>query len=84
MSDMPSPNNHHIIWHTYVESNRGGRHGAMEVMVGPSGRMLKYDAAHNNSDTGILMIRDFLFGVYADQYITCQGDFHDDCLGCFR
>jgi hypothetical protein len=40
MSDMPSPNNGHIIWHTYTDSNRGGRHGAMVEMLGP-GRMLK-------------------------------------------
>jgi hypothetical protein len=41
MSDMPSPNNGHIIWHTYTDSNRGGRHGAMAEMLGPRGRMLK-------------------------------------------
>ena len=55
----------------------------MAVMTGPAG-LLKYDVTHNATDTGVLMIRDFLFGVYADQYITCQGDFHDDCMGCFR
>ena len=83
MSDMPAPNNDHIIWHTYVGSNVGGRHGAMAVMI-KDAKLLKYDVSHNHTDTGVLMIRDFLFGVYADQYITCQGDFHEDCLGCFR
>ena len=35
--------------------------------------MLKYDVSHNDTDTGVLMIRDFLFAtVFADQYITCQ------------
>jgi hypothetical protein len=33
----------------------------------------------------MLMIRDFIFAsVFGDQYITCQGDFLNDCQGCFR
>jgi hypothetical protein len=72
-----------LQWHTYVGSTNNNRHGAMDVMINKAG-LLKYDAVYNDTDTGVLMIRDFLLGVYADQYITCQGDFLADCAGCFR
>jgi hypothetical protein len=60
------------------------QNGAMDVMIN-QGKLLKYDASHNDTDTGVLMIRDFLFAsAFGDQYITCQGDFLADCQGCFR
>ena len=32
-----------------------------------------------------IFFADFLFAsVFGDQYITCQGDFLNDCAGCFR
>ena len=72
-----------LQWHTYTSSNNAARHGAMDVMMRDA-RLLKYDSLYNDTDTGVLMIRDFLIGLYADQYITCQGDFIEECLGCFR
>jgi hypothetical protein len=84
LSDMAAPNHQHILWHTYVGAKLRHQNGAMRVMM-EEGKLLKYDALHNNTDAGVLMIRDFLFGsVFADQYITCQGDFLNDCKGCFR
>ena len=66
------------------EGGAGGGGGGGGSGGGGGGRLLKYDEVHNNTDTGVLMIRDFLIGVYADSYITCQGDFVEDCNGCFR
>lgn len=101
------------------------QNNAMKNMI-EGANLLKYDVTHNDTDTGVLMIRDFLFAsVFADQYITCQvrapgrgrgrahrreqsaggpapstldppthlcpppppplqGDFLNDCQGCFR
>ena len=83
MSDMPAPNNNAILWHTYVGAKIRFQHAAMQVML-DEGKMVKYDYVHNATDTGVLMIRDFLFAQMADAYYTCQGTFLDDCHGCFR
>lgn len=73
-----------LQWHTYVGAKLTHQNGAMRVMTS-DGQLIKYDVTHNDTDTGVLMIRDFLFAtVFGDQYVTCQGDFLNDCQGCFR
>lgn len=45
-----------VQWHTYVGAKLKHQNGAMAVMMN-EGKLLKYDALHNNTDTGVLMIR---------------------------
>lgn len=35
-------------------------------------------------DAGVLSIRDYLFALYADWYVTCQDGAASGCRGCFR
>jgi hypothetical protein len=83
LSDMPAPNNNAVLWHTYVGAKLRYQHAAMSVMI-DGARFLKYDSLHNGTDTGVLMIRDFLLAQMADGYVTCQGDFVNDCRSCWR
>jgi hypothetical protein len=82
VSDMPAPNNPNQLWHTYEGGSNRFRHEAVDVMF-DSG-LIKYDFYHNNTDNGVLMIRDFILTQTAHEYATCFGDFVEKCHGCFR